>query len=380
MWPRILNVLKLLEKKSLILLGPRQTGKSSLVKLVFPQATYINLAKSQIYREYVARPELLGQRFTRSNVPIIIDEAQRIPELFNEVQVMLDENPQLRVILTGSSARKLRRNHVNLLPGRVWNVRLFPLVSQELGEPAIERRICSGSLPGILGQEDFKKELLNYVGNYLEEEIRQEAVTRNIANFARFLEVAALANGELISYRNISNDAGIKESTVRQYFEILSDTLIAHIVPPFSHTKSRKAVATPKFYFFDWGVVNALLNRFSIDEKSDLFGRALEHLIYQELTAYLSYHDIREPLTFWRTHSQFEVDFLVGTTLAIEVKATTLAQKRDERGLVALAEDVLIKRKILVCQESHYRITENGVEIFPVKDFLHALWTNKLIN
>ncbi len=378
-YDRCLKLPQLLKKKSLLLLGPRQTGKSTLALHAFPEAVYVNLAAADVFRELSERPELVRQRLAAHTKVLIFDEAQRIPAIFDEVQLLLDRNKQLRVLLTGSSARKLRRTGVNLLPGRIWQAALFPLVFPELGEGRIKARLQRGSLPGFIDSEDYRRELKNYVGLYLDEEVRAEGLVRGIGDFSRFLNIAALSNGEQLNFTKISSDTGIKVNTVRSYFQILEDTLIGYHLPSFRKTKTRKAAATPKFYFFDNGVVNALLNRFEVTEESELYGRALEHLIFSELKAYLSYRQSGEELTYWRTLSKLEVDFVVGDRAAIEVKASKRVSARDEKGLRALAEEIKLKNRIIVCNESQPRISDTGVAILPVEYFLQQLWSGGII-
>jgi len=381
MYKRQINLPILLKKKSILLLGPRQTGKSTLLGDVglASETIRIDLTHSNSLREFSANPEKIRELLSTRTKTIIIDEAQKIPELFDEVQGLLDRNKELRVILSGSSARKLRRSGMNLLPGRIWLKRLFPLVYPEFGSAQIETRVIRGSLPGIVGSDDYREELKNYTGLYLDEEVRSEALTRNIGAFSRFLTTAALSNTEQINYTNIANDTGIKQNTVRGYFEILSDTLIAEILEPFRKTKTRKAVATPKLFFFDQGIVNALLDRFDISLKSELFGKAFEQIIYQELRAYLSYSSKDLPLTYWRTHSKQEVDFIVGDEIAIEVRGKSIISTKDEKGLVALKEELRFKRSIIVSLESRRRRTENGNEVIPVGEFLSELWSGEVI-
>ncbi len=374
MYKRFLDLNALLKKKSLLLLGPRQTGKSTLARQLGPGVHYLDLSETNVFRELSARPELLRQRLRDRERLIVIDEAQKLPEIFDEVQVLLDRNKDLRVLMTGSSARKLRRSGVNLLPGRIWKKQLFPLVSAELGESKIDLRVRAGSLPGIIDSEDFRMELKNYVGLYLEEEIRAEGLTRNVGAFNRFLTTAALSNAEQINYSNISNDTGITLNTIKSYFQILYDTLIAYELPSYRKTKTRKAVATPKFYFFDIGVVNELLGRFEIERHGDLFGKAFEHLVFAEIKAALDYFDSDLPLCYWRSLSQFEVDFLIGDEIAIEVKGKNTVTTKDERSLLALAEEVPIKRKVIVCLEPYRRRAESGIEIIPADEFFAELW------
>lgn len=374
MYSRALDLASLLRKKSILLIGPRQTGKSTLAKSLKSGVEYFNLAQVDTFRELSARPELLRQRLPDRTRIVIIDEAQKLPEIFDEVQVLLDRDKDLRVLLTGSSARKLRRSGVNLLPGRIWRRQLYPLVSSELGKARIDDRVRRGSLPGIIDSPDYRAELKNYVGLYLEEEIRSEGLTRNVGNFNRFLTTAALGNAEQINYSNISNDTGIPLNTVKGYFQILYDTFLGHELPPFRGTRTRKAVATPKFYFFDLGVANELLGRFEIERHGDIFGKSLEHLIFTELKASLDYFDSDMPLAYWRSLSQFEVDFMIGDSVAIEVKAKRIVGAKDERSLSALAEDIHLKRRILICLEECRRRSESGCLVIGVEEFLTELW------
>lgn len=378
MYKRILNLSAIVAKKSLLLLGPRQTGKTSLVLSSFPDAAYYNLAAADTFRDLSARPELVRERLSGSTSTIIIDEAQLLPEIFDEAQVILDRNPSLRIILTGSSARKLKRGGINLLPGRVWKRDLFPLVSIEVPEASIETRITQGSLPGIINNQHYKAELRNYVGLYLAEEIRAEGAVRAIGDFSRFLTVAALTNAEQLNYSNVSSDTGVSINTVRSYFQILEDTLLGFQLPSFRKTRSRKAVATPKFYFFDIGVVNAILDRFELSPQTKSFGNALEHLIFLEILAARSYLESSVDLSYWRTHSKIEVDFLIGDGVAIEVKAKERVAPRDEKGILALSEDVKLRRKIIVAREKVSRRTASGVEILPVNEFFSLLWSGEL--
>ncbi len=374
MYKRCLDLASALGKKSILLLGPRQTGKSTLARGLGAGTRYFDLSETNTFRELSARPESIRQSLSDSTRTVVIDEAQKLPELFDEVQVLLDRNKSLRVLLTGSSARKLRRSGVNLLPGRIWRKRLFPLVSAELGGARIDTRVCRGSLPGIIDSEEFKTELKNYVGLYLEEEIRAEGLTRNVGNFNRFLTTAALGNAEQVNYTNVSNDTGMPLNTVKGYYQILYDTLVGYELPPYRKTKTRKAVSTPKFYFFDIGVVNELLGRFQIERHGDLFGRAFEHLIFAELKAAVDYFDSDRPLCYWRSQSQFEVDFVLGDDIAIEVKGKRVVTPRDERSLAALSDDLRLKRRIVVCLEPHRRRSEAGNEIIPAEEFLAELW------
>jgi predicted AAA+ superfamily ATPase len=378
-YTRFLPIEKLSKEKSLLLLGPRQTGKTSLLRKIFPDSMYINLAEADTYREITSRPELIRQRVFPDTKMLIIDEAQKIPEVFDEAQVLIDTRPDLRIILTGSSARKLRREGVNLLPGRIWQLKLYPLVFPELGKGQTLKRLCRGSMPGFYDSPHYRKELNNYVGLYLDEEVRAEGLVRGIGDFSRFLTVAALSNTNQINYSKIASDTGIKVNTVRSYFEILEDTLVGKLLPGFSDTIKRKAVSAPKFYFFDNGIVNSLLSRFEISPQNELYGSALEHLIFLELSSYISYHMLDHDLTYWRTYSKFEVDFVIKDKLALEVKSKSRITVKDEKGILALTEEASFEHKVIICNESAPRITDSGIEIYPVEDFLEKLWEGYFI-
>ncbi len=379
-YKRVLDLPALVAKKSVLLLGPRQTGKSTLLAQALPAAMNINLAAADVFRELSARPELIRQRLTPETKVLAIDEAQRIPELFDEIQLLLDKNRSLRVVLTGSSARKLRRKGINLLPGRIWKQDFFPLVFPELGGSRLTDRVIRGSLPNFIDNPEFRTELKNYVGLYLDEEVRAEGLVRGVGDFSRFLEIAALYSGSQVNFTNISNDTGVKLNTVRSYFEILEDTLIGFQLPAFRRTKSRKASATPKFYFFDCGVINALLNRFEVTPESELFGKALEHIVLTELRAYLAYRQLDAELHYWRSLSKIEVDFLIGSQVAIEVKSCERVSPRDEKGLLALGEDVRLRKKIIVCRERLPRRSDSGVDILPFEIFLERLWSGEIVS
>ena len=379
MYPRAIHLSEMIKQKSHFLLGPRQTGKSSLLRILFPEARFFDLLESDTFRALSARPELLRQSVLPSDQVIVVDEVQKCPQLLDEVQLMLDRNKNLRFVLTGSSARKLKRGQANLLPGRVWTTHLYPLTHAEVPFELLTKRLAFGGLPGILSGENAKKELENYVGSYLKEEIQAEGLTRSVGNFARFLEVAGNMNAEQINFSSLSNDTAIPLRTVRDYFQILEDTLLAELLPVYQNTPKRKPVATPKCYFFDLGVANTLRKQLLEDPGPVESGKRWEHLIYCELRAYLSYRELNLPLTYWRTRTHLEVDFIVGDEVAIEVKFSSSVRKSDIRGLFALAEDHPQMRKIVVCNEPFARI-EEGVEFMPLQKVLDELWSHQILS
>ncbi len=312
---------------------------------------------------------------TKASSPVIIDEIQRLPELLNEVHYLIEEHG-IRFLLTGSSARKLRRGGANLLAGRALRKELFPLVTKEIGDYDILKIINYGALPAIYNSTIPKEELTAYVGTYLKEEIQAEGLVRRLDPFSRFLEIASLVNSELINFSNIASDLGVSSKTVKEYFLILEDTLVGHLLQPYQKTTKRKAVATPKFYFFDVGVANILGHRKNIDFKTEVFGKCLEHFIFTELRAYLSYTSDDRPLRFWRSRNRQEVDFMIGDDIAIEVKASERPTSRHYKGLLALSEEVDLKHKILVSLVDKPRKLDNGILILPYQYFLKELWAD----
>lgn len=379
MYSRILDVRTLLAHKSLFLFGPRQTGKSTLLQRLFPQAKFYDLLEANTFRELTAQPELIRQRLQPQDAVIVIDEVQKLPSLLDEVHLLIERHKALRFVLTGSSVRKLKRGGANLLAGRAWTCHLFPLASPEVNFQQLEKRLNIGSLPAILDAPYPLEDLKAYVGTYLKEEIQAEGLTRSIEHFSRFLPVVGLMNGEQVNFTAIASDAGVPPRVVREYYEILEDTRLGFLLPPFQQTKKRKAVATAKFYLFDIGVANVLARRGTIEPGSDLFGRALEHLLFLELQAFLGYQRRDEELTFWRSLSQMEVDFVVGDRVAIEVKGKGRISRRDYKGLLALAEEIPLTRKMVVSLESEKRLTDDGIEVYPVQQFLRELWAGEII-
>jgi predicted AAA+ superfamily ATPase len=380
MYERILNLREILKHKSIFLFGPRQTGKSTLVHAALPDAAFYDLLEADTFRELSARPEYLRQTLGDQQSVVVVDEIQKLPALLDEVQLLLERHKKLRFVLTGSSARKLKRGAANLLGGRAWVCRLHPLVSAELSHGRLLDRLNRGSLPAIIDSAHYKEDLKAYVGTYLHEEIRAEGLTRSIENFSRFLEVAGLTSGEQINFSAVADDAGFPPRTVREHYQILEDTLVGHQLPAYQKTSKRKPVATAKFYLFDVGVANMLKRTSVIEPGSDAYGRALEHLVFLELRSFLDYRRLDYDLTYWRSRSQFEVDFLVGDKVGIEVKAKTRVSPRDYRGLNALSEEARLKRKIVICGEKMRRKTDDGVEIMSAEHFLEELWTGNILD
>lgn len=377
MYIRELNLANLLKKRSYFLLGPRGVGKSTLIEQTLPDAKIYDLLDASQFQRLLRDPTLISQE-TSSDTLVVIDEIQKFPELLDEVQRLIVKRKQ-KFLLTGSSARKLRKGGANLLAGRAYQAWLLPLTSQEIPNFDLMTYINTTGLPEFYGQAGVKDYLKAYVGTYLQEEIQAEALTRNLSGFMRFLEVVALCNGEEINYANISSDCGVPARTVEGYFGILNDTLIGFSIPPFLLTTKRKAITRSKHFLFDIGVVNSLTRRGRVEVKSELFGRIFEHFIALELRAYLAYRFIDLPLQYWRSTSHFEVDFIIGNQLAIEVKSADLVSDKHLKGIRALKEEGLIQNYAVISLDANERLTSDRIHIWPWKIFLKKLWSGEII-
>lgn len=372
---RFLNLPHLLEKKSYFLLGPRQTGKTSLIRETLSDCRIYNLLEFETFLRLNQDPSRLRSELKGYRGTVVIDEIQKMPGLLDEVQILIEEQ-KINFLLTGSSARKLRRSGVNLLGGRARTVRMHALSSVELGTHFdLMRAVNFGTLPAIYFSDDPKADLQAYAGEYLKEEIAAEGLTRNVPAFSRFLEVAALSNGKIINYQAISSDSAVPRTTVQEYFSILKDTLIAEEVEPWRKTKKRKAIATSKFYFFDVGVANHLQHSGKIEQKSKLFGDAFESFMFQELACYRDYIS-KGTLNYWRSEDQYEVDFILDEKIAIEVKGKARLSKDDFKGIRAIQDEKLMKYHFIVSLEPTAREID-GIQILPWQQFLTDLWAGK---
>lgn len=365
---------------SVFLWGARQVGKSTLLQRLFPESRIYDLLKSDEYARLSRRPQLLREELEHlgNETLVIIDEIQKIPQLLDEVHWLI-VNRNIRFILCGSSARKLKRLGTNLLGGRAISTRLFPLVSTEIPDFDLIKAINNGMIPRHYTIDNPQKRLQAYIGDYLKEEIQSEAIVRQLASFNRFLDIAAQSDGEIINYTNIAQDCGVSSITVREYFNILEQTLIGYIIPAFTLSKKRKALQSPKFYYFDIGIVNHLLHRRKLLPGSVDFGHAFEHFMIQEIIAYLSYTESYEQLSYWRTSNGYEVDAIIGEgRIAIELKSSEEIQSRHTKGLKAFEEEFPNARKIIVSLDKNRR-TLNGIEIIPATEFLKMMWNNEII-
>jgi len=368
---RVLDLRGLVEKKSYFLFGPRQTGKSFLIAHSLKDVPVYDLLDTAVYLALSHNPGRLSQELAPKDRVVVIDEIQRLPELLNEVHRLIEQRG-VRFLLTGSSARKLRRGGVNLLGGRARTKFLHPLSVRELGNRFdLQRAMERGLLPSMYFSDDPRADLEAYAGSYLQQEIVAEGATRNVPAFSRFLKVAALCNGTIVNFTKVANDAQVPRTTVYEYFEILTDTLILHELPAWRKSRKRKPLASSKYYFFDVGVVRALQDR-EFRRGTPEFGEALETYIMHELLSYRDYGP-GEPLAYWRSTSGFEVDFILGDHTAIEVKARDNLAPQDLKSLRALAEEQKLKRYLCVTLEPRPRQLA-GVTILPYRDFLEALW------
>lgn len=389
MYQRVLK-LPTAPKHTFFLWGPRQTGKSSLLRVTYPNTYKIDLLKSEEYISLTSQPETLRERLLhrfkgeKSRV-VIIDEFQRVPALLNEVHYLIEEHGFV-FILCGSSARKLRKGHGNLLGGRAMRYSLGGLVSEELKEDFdLEKILNFGTLPRIYQMQSWDREarpaLRAYCSDYLKEEIFAESLVRKLPEFTRFLSAAALSDGEIVSWETFARDCGVSAPAVRNYFEILEDTLIGHFLNAYTHRPKRRTVASPKFYFFDVGIVNQLAERGYLKPKSELFGKAFENWVCHELRRYLESRVSSHEMYYWRLTTAVEVDFIIGKMrYAIEAKATTKVTSDHLKGLREVHKDYpQLKRRVVVSLVSHSRLTEDGIEILNYNEFCKLLWSDQLI-
>ena len=374
---RLLNI-ELPPKRSAFLWGPRKTGKTYWINRHFPDSILIDLLKTDLFADYASHPSLLRERYQEHKGLIVIDEIQIVPDLLNEIHWLI-ENTDVSFLMTGSSARKLRRGHANLLAGRAWRYTMAPLSWAEIESFDLEQIIISGLLPPHFLSPDPIQDLRSYVADYLKEEIATEAVTQNIPAFAEFLRVAALTSGELLNYTNVGRETGVSAKVVRNYFQILEDTLLGFRVSPWRKVKNRRLIETDKFYLFDVGLANYLARRMPKVGTPE-FGHSFEHYILMELKAYQAYRNPELDIRYWRTSTGFEVDFILGDmNVAIEVKGTQKIHSGHARGLKALLEEHLVERAIIVSLEKESKRMESRLEVLPWQLFLEELWSGEFV-
>jgi uncharacterized protein len=368
-------------RESAFLWGARQTGKSTLLKTLYPDSPYFDLLLSDEYDRFLRNPSLFREIILtlRTSEIVVVDEIQRIPALLNEIHWLIVNN-NTRFILSGSSPRNILRTGGNLLGGRALRYELYPLVYREIPDFDLIRALNQGLLPRHYLSTSPVKLVSAYIGSYLRDEIMAEAKIRNISSFSRFLEMASFSNGEMVNYSNIASDCGISAPTVKEYFQILTDTLTGRFLPSFQKKPKRRVILAPKFYFFDIGIANYLLRRGRIEMGSESFGKAFEHFIYLELYAHSKYSDLNYPISYWRTASQIEVDFILGDhEVAIEVKSTDMVSLRHIKGLKSFAEEYPVKKLIVVSNDPYPRQIDT-ITVLPWKIFLDQLWAGEIIS
>lgn len=360
---------------SLFLFGARQTGKSTILRQQFPNCNYFDLLDSNVRERLRRRPALLYEilKDKPANTLVIIDEIPEVPELLNEVHRLISEK-QLLFILCGSSARKLKRKGHNTLGGRAVPTYLYPLVSAEVPDFDIDRAVLFGMLPSHYLAANPQRRLSAYIDVYLKEEVKEESLVRNLNAFQRFLEVAAMSDGEIINNQNIAQECGVSATTVSSYFDILEDTLIGYRLPAYTRVKKRRLIQAPRFYYFDVGVVNYLLHRKELRRGTPEYGHAFEHLVVQELIAYMHYTHRYQTLSYWRTYTGQEVDIVIGDAcVAIEIKSAEEVMSKHLKGLKAFADEHPDCRKMIVSLDPFTRKI-GDIEYLYVLDFFRQLW------
>lgn len=380
---RILPLKKELSRKSVLLLGPRRTGKSAFLRHQIEADQYFDLLKADVFQALAARPSRIREGLRKTDKIIVIDEIQKLPSLMDEVHSLIEET-SVRFVLTGSSARKLRRTHTSLMAGRARRMHLHPFCYAEIkGQFNLNRALHLGTLPPVHLQADKSdawQELRDYSGDYIREEILAEALVRKIEAFSRFLPVAARMNAELLNFEAIASDSQVPARTIREYYALLEDTLIGRTLEPLrlKGAQSRKSIATAKFYFFDTGVLNALVGRKTLSDAAPEFGSLFETWVHNEINCYIDYFGDQDKFQFWRSPIGQEVDFVINDEIGIEVKSSRSITERHLSGLIALDSLQKLKTKIIVCRESQRR-NIGDIQVLPWKDFIEQLWGNRII-
>ena len=370
--------------QSAFLWGPRKVGKSTLLAEQFPDSARFDLLDTRTLLQFIREPWIFAELALalpdrQRQLPILVDEVQKAPAILDEIHRLI-ETERLSFVLCGSSARKLKRGGGNLLGGRAWRFHLHPLTWRELPDFDLLRALNRGLVPAHYDGAQFHRALRGYVNDYLKEEVIDEGLTRNAAAFSRFFEALGFSHGEILNFSSLARDCGVDSKTVREYFQILEDTLLGCLVEPFARRRSRAIITrAPKFYLFDVGVAGHLTRRRIERQKGADFGRALEHFILMELLAFRSYREADFPIRYWRTKSGLEVDFVLGSAgqVAIEVKGARV-RREDLKGIRAFAEEHKSSISVVVCCEPAVRRLDS-IDVLPWEVFLDRLWQGKLI-
>ena len=365
--------------RSAFLWGPRKTGKTTLLRQQFPQACWIDLLDYDLFLSLSQRPSSLRQILdAQLSKTVVIDEVQKIPNLMDEIHWLI-ENRGYQFILCGSSARKIRRGKSGLLGGRAWRFELFPLVTRELKSFDLDRALHVGLIPSHFFASNPEMDLKGYVQDYLKEEVQAEALTRNLPAFSKFLRSAAITNGMLLNYSNAARESGVSVKTIREYYQILEDTLIGRQLAPWRKAKKRRLIETAKFFFFDMGIVSNLLDQRTLAPGTSEYGRAFEHFILQECWAYRHYSKLEFPISFWRTASGSEVDLILGDAeVAIEVKSSASAADRT-KGLHLFLEENKCRKSFIISKEQRPRKISPQITVLPWQNFCEMLWAGDIL-
>lgn len=371
---RLLNLLKLLNKKSHFLFGSRQVGKTTLIERSVDNAMVVDLLDLRRYMSLQRNLGLFAEQVSAFDGDIVVvDEIQKAPELLDEIQRLM-KLKKWTFLLTGSSARKLKRSGTNLLGGRAWEAHLFPLVTPEIPEFDLITYLNRGGLPEFYKSEYFQEELENYIDLYLKHEIQEEGLVRQLQPFVSFLDIMGVSSGQELELKNIADDANLNPKTVANYIEILEDTLLGYRLPAFTLSKKRKPVTRAKFYFFDVGITRVLSKQNKIENHSEGFGKLFEQFIIGEVRSFNSYLRKRAQLSYWRSTSGFEVDLIINGEIAIEIKSTAIVKDKHLKSLKKFMEEGIVRTSIVVSQDEEKREVKGGITIYPWRIFLRNLW------
>lgn len=365
-------------KQSYFLFGPRGTGKSTFIRGRYKHALYLDMLDPEVFRTYTATPERLRERIMASPElsTVIVDEIQKVPELLGLVHALIEEKRNITFVLTGSSARTLKRSGVNLLAGRALLNHLHPFMAAELGPLfALDRALRDGTLPIVWASPNPRQVLETYIALYIREEVQMEGLVRNIGNFLRFIDAISFSHASVLNVSNVARECSVNRKIVEGYIEILEDLLLAYRIPVFSK-RARRAVSThPKFYLFDCGVYRSIRARGPLDRTEEIEGMTLEGLVGQHLRAWIDYSDSGHELFYWRTRSGTEVDFIVygpDEFIALEVKNSTVLHPKDFGGLRSFKQDYPECVTALLYRGKE-RLLKNGILCVPCEEFLIGL-------
>ena len=381
---RVLEIGRLLEESSLFLFGPRMTGKTAYIENELQKKAILSITflDGDTLDAFRRNPVLLRSMLNgRTEGLVIVDEVQLFPPVLLDIQYIMTHS-DIHFLLTGSSARKLKKSGSNLLGGRAGIVPMHPLVWKEIRDrnPDLDCVFATGMLPKAFTSKSYQTQLRNYVRGYLDNEIAAEGERRDLGVFSSFLTFAASENTELVNYTNVSRDIGMSADTIKGWYQILVDTFIGYYLRPYRKGSKRIPVNTSKFFFFDVGVARTAARMPVPSETMTEYGKMFENYIFMELKAYIDYRMTDDELYFWRTREGYEVDFVVENKVAIEVKTSKNISNRELRGIRAFMDENAVKDYIIVCRELFERTTEDGIRIMPWKVFLDKLWNNEIVS